>query len=271
MSERRTQVGIVGAGPAGLMLGQLLARQGIDTVIVEARSQSHVIERVPRRRARAGHGRPHASGRAGRPAGTPRALPRGYLPGLQRAASPHRHDRRVQRAGDHRLWTERSRPRPDRRTALPPACRCTLKRRPRASPRSAPLTRPSSMWMPANESSCGATSLPAATAFMGSARAAIPAAVLRDLRTQRIHSRWLGHPRDAAPTSDELVYSLHERGFALFSMRSPNRDAPVPAMRARRPDIAEWPDDRIWRELQRRLATDDGWLPCRRTRSCRRA
>ena len=46
MSERRTQVGIVGAGPAGLMLGQLLARQGIDTVIVEARSQSHVIERV---------------------------------------------------------------------------------------------------------------------------------------------------------------------------------------------------------------------------------
>ena len=46
MSEQRTQVGIVGAGPAGLMLGQLLALHGIDTVIVEARSQSHVIERV---------------------------------------------------------------------------------------------------------------------------------------------------------------------------------------------------------------------------------
>ncbi|HEX8027541.1 MAG TPA: FAD-dependent monooxygenase, partial [Vicinamibacterales bacterium] len=46
MSQRRTQVGIVGAGPAGLMLGQLLAAQGIDSVILEARDEPYVIERV---------------------------------------------------------------------------------------------------------------------------------------------------------------------------------------------------------------------------------
>ena len=43
---RRTQVGIVGAGPAGLLLGQLLHRQGIDTVIVERRSRAHVEGRI---------------------------------------------------------------------------------------------------------------------------------------------------------------------------------------------------------------------------------
>ena len=46
MTRARTQVGIVGAGPAGLMLGHLLARSGIESVILEARSEQHVIERV---------------------------------------------------------------------------------------------------------------------------------------------------------------------------------------------------------------------------------
>jgi p-hydroxybenzoate 3-monooxygenase len=46
MKKIRTQVGIVGAGPAGLMLGHLLHRAGVDSVIVETRSQDYVVERV---------------------------------------------------------------------------------------------------------------------------------------------------------------------------------------------------------------------------------
>ena len=57
MSFERTQVGIVGAGPAGLLLGHLLHLEGIDSVIVESRSREHVIERVRAGLIAAGVGR----------------------------------------------------------------------------------------------------------------------------------------------------------------------------------------------------------------------
>jgi p-hydroxybenzoate 3-monooxygenase len=63
---------------------------------------------------------------------------------------------------------------------------------------------------------------------------------------------------DVAPASEELIYTYHERGFALLSMRSPSVSRlylQVPAEE----DIAEWPDDRIWDELRARMATNDGW------------
>ena len=66
--------------------------------------------------------------------------------------------------------------------------------------------------------------------------------------------------RTPRPSSDELVYSLHERGFALFSMRSP---AVTRLYLQCAPDehIDDWPDDRIWAELEARLSTRDGWTP----------
>ena len=60
----RTQVGIVGAGPAGLLLGHLLARDGIESVVLEARSRAVRRAARARRRARAGHGRPAQGCRA---------------------------------------------------------------------------------------------------------------------------------------------------------------------------------------------------------------
>jgi p-hydroxybenzoate 3-monooxygenase len=71
---------------------------------------------------------------------------------------------------------------------------------------------------------------------------------------------WLGILAHAAPSSEELVYSNHPRGFALFSMRS----AQVTRLYlqcATDEDVSQWPDDRIWSELQARLRTDDGWGP----------
>ena len=60
------------------------------------------------------------------------------------------------------------------------------------------------------------------------------------------------NPRRGAPSSTELVYSLHERGFALFSMRSPTVTR-LYLQCAPDEQIAEWPDERIWRELATRL------------------
>jgi p-hydroxybenzoate 3-monooxygenase len=69
---------------------------------------------------------------------------------------------------------------------------------------------------------------------------------------------WLGILANAPPSSDELVYALHERGFALYSMRS-LQVTRLYLQCSPEEDIAEWPDERIWEELETRLKTSDGW------------
>jgi p-hydroxybenzoate 3-monooxygenase len=69
---------------------------------------------------------------------------------------------------------------------------------------------------------------------------------------------WLGILAAAPPSSDELIYCRHERGFALQSMRT-SEITRMYLQCSPDEDLAEWPDERIWAELQRRLATDDGW------------
>jgi p-hydroxybenzoate 3-monooxygenase len=95
--------------------------------------------------------------------------------------------------------------------------------------------------------------------FHGVSRGAVPAAQTH-VYERAYPFAWLGILADAAPSSDELVYSLHARGFALFSMRSPSVTR-LYLQVAPDEDIAEWSDDRIWNELDARLATRDGWRP----------
>jgi p-hydroxybenzoate 3-monooxygenase len=69
---------------------------------------------------------------------------------------------------------------------------------------------------------------------------------------------WLGILAEVPPSTDELIYCRHERGFALHSLRSPELSRLYiqcdPAAR-----IEDWPDERIWEEMHTRFATDDGW------------
>jgi p-hydroxybenzoate 3-monooxygenase len=71
---------------------------------------------------------------------------------------------------------------------------------------------------------------------------------------------WLGILAESPPISEELIYVHHERGFALFSMRSP-RITRLYLQCAPDDDLGNWPDDRIWDELQKRLAGDDNLPP----------
>jgi len=71
---------------------------------------------------------------------------------------------------------------------------------------------------------------------------------------------WLGILAAAAPTSEELVYTYTERGFALFSMRSPQVTR-LYLQCTPDEDLAQWPDERVWEELSKRMRTDDGWIP----------
>src|SRR5262249_53891396 len=95
--------------------------------------------------------------------------------------------------------------------------------------------------------------------FHGICRRSIPPGELHVY--ERIYPfAWLGILAEAPPTSDELVYSLHDRGFALFSMRSTSVTR-LYLQCAPDEDLGAWPDERIGHELNERLQTDDGWRP----------
>ena len=92
--------------------------------------------------------------------------------------------------------------------------------------------------------------------FHGVCRGSIPDGVLRTFEREYPFG-WLGILAQVAPSMDELVYAHHERGFALLSLRSPQLSRYYVQV-AHDEDVATWPDERIWEELQRRTALD-GW------------
>jgi p-hydroxybenzoate 3-monooxygenase len=93
--------------------------------------------------------------------------------------------------------------------------------------------------------------------FHGVCRPSVPAGVLTEF--ERVYPfAWLGMLAEVEPSSEELIYSRHERGFALHSMRSPELTR-LYLQVARDEEIGNWPDERIWDELQRRFETHDGF------------
>ncbi|KVH07136.1 MULTISPECIES: 4-hydroxybenzoate 3-monooxygenase [Burkholderia] len=95
--------------------------------------------------------------------------------------------------------------------------------------------------------------------FHGIARQTIPAERLKTF--ERVYPfAWLGILADAAPSLDELVYAHHDNGFALFSMRSPTVTRLYLQCKPDE-DLAQWSDARIWDELHTRFSNDTGWTP----------
>ena len=92
--------------------------------------------------------------------------------------------------------------------------------------------------------------------FHGICRPSIPAGVLTS-HEREYPFGWLGILAEAAPSSQELIYSNHERGFALLSMRSP-KISRLYLQCEPDEDLGQWPDERIWEELEARLGVE-GW------------
>jgi p-hydroxybenzoate 3-monooxygenase len=92
--------------------------------------------------------------------------------------------------------------------------------------------------------------------FHGICRPSVPTGVLSEF-SREYPFGWLGILAAVAPSNDELVYAHHERGFALLSLRSPELSR-LYIQCSPEEDLAEWPDDRIWHELQTRLGLE-GW------------
>jgi p-hydroxybenzoate 3-monooxygenase len=258
MTRSRTQVAIVGAGPSGLMLGHLLHLQGIDSVIVESRSREYVIERV-----RAGvleQGTVDLMQASG--VGDRLAREGMRHAGIYIAFEGQRH--RIDMAGltGGRAVTvygqnEVVKDLLDARDATGRPIHFGVSR---VELRDLEGEHPRVRYATADaECELASDFIAGCDGSHGISRPSIPPGRLRAFEREYPYA-WLGILAEAAPSSHELVYCLHDRGFALFSMRS---DRITRLYLQCRPDehIEDWSDERIWSELRLRLRTQDGWTP----------
>ncbi|AXE86437.1 4-hydroxybenzoate 3-monooxygenase [Streptomyces sp. Go-475] len=252
----RTTVGIIGAGPAGLLLARLLHNAGIDSVVLESRDRDYV-----ERRQRAG------------------ILEQGTAEVLRAAGAGARMDREGLRHDGIELRFDRRRHRVDFPAltggrsvmvyAQTEVCKDLIALQLREggpllfeaealAVEDAGTDTPRVRFRHQDrEDVLECAYVVGCDGFWGVARQAIPAA-LTQVFERTYPFGWLGILADVPPSHDELVYARHDRGFALLSMRSPS----VSRLYLQVPDGTDagaWSDEEIWDELERRFETADDW------------
>ncbi|TDC87499.1 4-hydroxybenzoate 3-monooxygenase [Actinomadura sp. 7K507] len=246
----RTQVAIIGSGPAGLLLSHLLHRQGIDSVVLESRDRDYVEHRqragvleqgttdvlrdsgAGERLDREGlvhHGVELRFGGAGHRIPLTDLTGRTVTVYAQTEVVKDLVAKRLADGGDVRFEAEV--------VALDASA-------PSVTFRSGGRTH-----------TLDCDYIAGCDGFHGVSRPAVPG-----LRTysREYPFAWLGILADVAPSTEELIYAGHDNGFALHSLRSPQVSR-LYLQVSPDEDLAGWSDARIWDELATRFATDDGW------------
>ena len=245
----RTQVGIVGAGPAGLTLAHLLHLEGIDSVVLEDRSREYVEHRI-----RAGvleQGTADLLRAAG-------VAARMQLEGivhdgveLQFDGERHRIDFKGLTGKSIVIYGQTEVVK-DLIAARLETGRPLLFEVENVSVHDLDTDRPRIRFgHEGAEQELECDVIAGCDGFHGVCRPSIPAGALREF-SREYPFGWLGILAAAPPSNEELVYSAHERGFALLSLRGPELSRLYLQCR---PDeeVAGWTDERIWAELQERL------------------
>lgn len=253
MKRLETQVAIIGAGPSGLLLGQLLAKQGISNIIVERATRDYVLGRI----------------RAG-------ILEQGFADLIREAgvnqrmdSEGHVHDGFEIAFGERRVRIDLKSLTQGKEVVCYGQVEITHDLMQARAAKGLTTYYEASDVQPHEVNSTTpyltfehdgqpyqlhCDYIAGCDGFHGVSRQTIP----QELRTE--HERtypfgWLGLLSDTAPVSQELIYCKHKRGFALASMRSESRSRyylQVPLS-----DRAEdWSDDDFWAELKRRLPSD---------------
>jgi p-hydroxybenzoate 3-monooxygenase len=245
----RVQVCIVGAGPAGLLLGQLLHQAGIDAVILEQRSKEYVLGRI----------------RAG-------VLEQGTVDLLERAGVGERlraeglpHDGFALSFGGRRHRIDLAGLTGGRRVVVYGQTEVTkdlMEAREASGAKIVYEARdvklldfedsPSVSWKENGvQKTLECDFIAGCDGFHGVCRSSIPQEKIEFF--ERVYPfGWLGVLSDTPPVSDELIYVNHPRGFALCSMRSKTRSRYY-LQCSLSEQLDEWPDERFWDELRRRL------------------
>ena len=249
-SAARTQVAIVGAGPSGLLLGALLHRAGIDNVILERQSAAYVLGRV---RAgvleqttcelldEAGVGaRMHAQG----------LVHRGFE--LCFGGARHRIDLHALTGGKQVMVYGQTELTRDLMAARAAAGLLTVYEARDVAPHEFDGATPRLTYThdgQPHELRCDF--IAGCDGYHGACRASLPPQALA-LYEKVYPFGWLGVLADTPPVSPELIYSNHERGFALCSMRSPTRTRYY-VQCSLHDKVQDWSDAMFWDELRRRL------------------
>jgi len=245
----RTQVAIIGAGPAGLLLGQLLHKSGIDTIVLERQTAEHVLGRV-----RAGvieQGTMDLLDAVGAGA---RMHEDGLVhDGVQICVDGVRHRLSFKKLTGKSVMvygqTEITRDLMEGRAAtgaptLYAAHEVRLHDVLGDTPRVTYRVDGQS-----HEIACDF--IAGCDGFHGISRKSVPARAITE--HERVYPLgWLGILSDTPPVSDELIYVHHPLGFALCSMRTPTRSRYY-LQCSLAEDIDAWPDERFWEELRPRL------------------
>ena len=246
----KTQVAIIGSGPSGLLLGQLLQRAGIDNIIIERKNPKYILSRI----------------RAG-------VLEQGTVDLLREAGVSERMEKEglvhdgFKIAFDGRSehinlkaltggktvmvygQTEVTRDLIDARTQ---AGGITIYDAEAVTPHDMKTDSPYVTCIKNGEVvRIDCDYIAGCDGFHGISRQSIPAEKLKIY--ERVYPfGWLGVLADTPPVDDELIYARHERGFALCSMRSPTRTRYYVQVDAEE-KVEDWSDERFWTELKSRL------------------
>jgi p-hydroxybenzoate 3-monooxygenase len=255
VSKTRTQVGIVGAGPAGLVLAQLLHLAGIDSVVLENRSRQYCEERI-----RAGvleWGTVELLVAMGVADRLKREGLIHYGIEIRFAGAGHRIDfrdltgRAITVYGQHEVIKDLIQARLG--TGRPLFFEVEDVRLHGLDTKSPQIRYRKD----GQEHEIECDFIAGCDGFHGISRPSVPEGALT-VYDRNYPFGWLGILAEAAPSSEELIYARHDRGFALHSMRSPTITR-LYLQCAPDEDIALWPDERIWEELQIRLSRGADW------------
>jgi p-hydroxybenzoate 3-monooxygenase len=249
----RTKVAIIGAGPAGMLLGQLLHRHGIDNVILERKDRDYVLARI-----RAGVLEQGTVGLLEEVGVTERLHHEGLIhDGIELLFGGVRHRLDLKCASGGKAvtvygQTEVTR---DLMDARDKAGLTTVYDATNVSLHDFNTDRPIVRYVKDGTGhELGCDFIAGCDGFHGVSRQSVPADAIQTF--ERVYPfGWLGLLSETPPVSPELIYTNHERGFALCSMRSAHRSRYY-VQCSLDEHVDNWSDDRFWDELRRRLDTE---------------
>jgi p-hydroxybenzoate 3-monooxygenase len=245
----RTKVAIIGAGPAGLLLGQLLHAYGIDNVILERQTPDYVLGRI-----RAGLLEEGTVALLDEVGAGARAHREGLVHhGIELAFGGVRHRIDMTAAtGKTVVIYGQTEVTVDLMNARSAAGLTTIYQAADVKPHDFDTDRPRVSYVKdgvSHEVACDF--IAGCDGFHGVSRASVPLTAIETF--ERVYPfGWLGILSETPPVSPELIYTNHARGFALCTMRSSHRSRYY-VQCSLDDHVDQWPDDRFWDELKRRL------------------